>query len=106
MSKPMNSTLSEILGHPATLAPSLEEVKANYAQVVAEVEAELGPQVPARLVGRGRPRKGIQVEATHTHSLRLADSVWQSMAAKARASGISLNQAASLALMEWASLAA
>ncbi len=101
MNKPKNLTLSEILGHPAVLGPSLEEIQANYSKIVAEVEAASGPQVPARLHGPGRPPKGSQVLPTTTHCLRVPDPIWESLNQKARAAGISLNQAAQLAFIEW-----
>jgi hypothetical protein len=94
-------TLSEILGHPAVLGPSLEEIQANYAKIVAEVEAASGPQIPARLHGPGRPPKGAQVLPTTTHCLRVSDPIWARLNQKARAKGISLNQAAQLAFIEW-----
>lgn len=101
MSKPKNLTLSEILGHPAALGPPLEEIQANYSQIVEEVEAESGPQVPARLHGPGRPPKGTRVIPTTTHCLRVPDPVWESLNRKARTAGISMNQAAQLAFLEW-----
>jgi len=101
MTKPKHLTLSEILGHPAALGPSLEEIQANYPRIVAEVEAESGPQVPARLHGPGRPPKGTHVVPTTTHCLRVADPIWERLNQKARAAGISLNQAAQLAILEW-----
>lgn len=101
MTKPRNQTMSEILGHPVTLGPTLEVIQADYPRIVAEVEAELGPHVPARLHGRGRPRRGAEVVPTRTHSLRLADPLWEELARKARTLGVSLNQAAQMALQEW-----
>jgi hypothetical protein len=68
---------------------------------VAEVEKQAGPQVPARLHGRGRPTKGTRVLPTTTHCLRVADPIWESMSQKAQAAGISLNQAAQLAFLGW-----
>jgi len=101
MTKRKDLTLSEVLGHPATLGPSLEEIQANYDQIVMEVEKDCGPQVPARLHGPGRPPKGTRVLPTTTHCLRVPDPIWERLNLKARASGISLNQAAQLAFLEW-----
>jgi hypothetical protein len=101
MTKRKEMTLSEILGHPAATGPSLEEIQANYPQIVAEVERASGPQVPARLPGPGRPAKGTRTVPTTTHCLRVADPIWESLSQKAHAAGISLNQAAQQALLEW-----
>ena len=83
--------------------PTLAHLQANFARIAAEVEAEAGPQVPALLQSRGRPRKGVKTEATATHSLRVPDALWAILEAKAKRTGISLNQAANLAILEWAS---
>ena len=48
-----------------------------------------------------RPPKGTHVVPTTTHCLRVADPIWERLNQKARATGISLNQAAQLAILEW-----
>jgi|GEM_PF-6260444 predicted HicB family RNase H-like nuclease len=81
--------------------PSVAELVAGFDEEVARVEAKFGPQVQGRMVGPGRPRKGMTLEPTGTHSLRVPDAVWDAMKAKAAAAGVSLNQAANLAMLEW-----
>ena len=99
--KPKPMTFEEA-SKRAGVGPSLKEIRANYDQIVKEVEAELGPHVPTRLHGRGRPRKGSTVAPTRTHSLRIADSTWEAVSESAKKDGISVNQAAQIALIEWA----
>jgi len=82
--------------------PTVEELLAGFDAEVARLEAKFGPQVPGRMVRPGRPRKGTRMEPTGTHCLRVPDSVWNAMKAKAEAAGVSLNQAANLAMLEWA----
>ena len=82
--------------------PTVAEMEANIDQEATWAESHYGPQVRGHLTGRGRPRKGVVVEPTHTHSLRLPDSVWSTLETKAQSAGLSLNQAANLALLEWA----
>jgi predicted HicB family RNase H-like nuclease len=101
MTRPRNQTMTEILGEKPVIGPPLDYLQAHYKEIVAESEAVIGPQVPARLQGRGRPPKGHAVEPTRTHSLRVGDVLWKALEAKAQAAGISLNQAAQLAFAEW-----
>ena len=81
--------------------PTVEELLAGFDEEVARVEAKFGPQVHGRIVRPGRPRKGTVTEPNGTHSLRVPDSVWDAMKAKAALAGVSLNQAANLAMLEW-----
>ena len=96
------TTLDEAIRKAQKDGHTHETVQANYASQVKEVEAELGPQVPALLTPQGRPRKGQSVEAAEIHALRVKPSVWQDFASKAKAAGLTPNAAAQLALMEWA----
>lgn len=82
--------------------PTLKHLQANFAEIAAEVETQVGPQVPALLQGRGRPRKGQILEPTATHSLRIQNALWAALESKASLAGLSLNQAANLAILEWA----
>ena len=82
--------------------PTIEELVAGFDEEVARVEAKFGPQVQGRIVRPGRPLKGTTVVPTGTHCLRVPDPVWAAMKAKAAATGVSLNQAANLAMLEWA----
>jgi len=62
----------------------------------------LGPDVPARLIRpRGRPRKGVTVEAGKVHTVRVPDSLWSAARKKADQLGVSVNAALQLALRDW-----
>jgi predicted HicB family RNase H-like nuclease len=80
----------------------VDELIAGFDAEVMRVEARFGPQVEGRIVRPGRPRKGTIMEPTSTHSLRVQNTLWEAMRAKAEAAGLSLNQAANLAILEWA----
>jgi len=82
--------------------PSAGELEAHLDQEAAWAESKYGPQITGRLTRPGRPPKGTQVEPTAPHSLRVQDSVWSALTTKAKAAGITVNQAAQIALMEWA----
>ena len=82
--------------------PTLAELEANIEQEVSWAESNFGPQVTGRLTKPGRPAKGAIVEPTRPHSLRVQDSIWQALSYKAQMAGLSVNQAAQLALLEWA----
>ena len=101
------------LGKPITLDEAIlraredqhthDQVRANYAQVVADVEAELGPQVPALVLRRGRPRKGEQAETVQVKAIKMPPSFWETFQAQAEASGMNLHAAMRAALVEWSS---
>ena len=82
--------------------PTLAELEANIEQEVSWAESNFGPQVTGRLTKPGRPAKGAIVEPTRPHSLRVQDSIWQALSYKAKMAGLTVNQAAQLALLEWA----
>ena len=81
--------------------PTVAEVLAGLDAEVAMMEAKFGPQVSGRLTGRGRPKKGTQVEPTVPHSIRIQPSVWELMKDRASALGISTNAAFQLAAKDW-----
>ena len=83
-------------------APTLEELEANFDQEVAWAEQNFGPQIVGRLTRPGRPRKGATIEPTQPHSLRVQASIWHAVSTKAKKAGLTVNQAAQLALLEWA----
>lgn len=87
---------------PLAKRPTSAEVEANFEQEVAWAESNYGPQIPGRLTGRGRPRKGTTVEPTEPHSIRIQPSLWAVVQAQAQALNISTNAALQLALRDWA----
>jgi predicted HicB family RNase H-like nuclease len=82
--------------------PTLADLEANLEQEASWAEQQFGPQVTGRLTKPGRPAKGVVMEPTRPHSLRVQDSIWQALSNKAQLTGLSVNQAAQLALLEWA----
>jgi len=82
--------------------PTLAELEANIEQEASWAEKNFGPQITGRLTKPGRPTKGAVIEPTRPHSLRVQDSIWQALSYKAQKAGLSVNQAAQLALLEWA----
>lgn len=84
-----------------TKLPTVAELEANFDKEAAWAEDHYGPQLTGRMVGRGRPRAGAQVEPTVPHSIRIQPSVWNLAKARAKALGISTNAAFQLAVCEW-----
>ncbi len=82
--------------------PNLAALESNFDKESAWAEASYGPQVMGRLTRPGRPPKGATIEPTQPHSLRVQASIWQAVSAKANKAGLTVNQAAQLALLEWA----
>lgn len=78
----------------------VEEIEKNFKREAARVDRRYGPHVPP-LVPRGRPRKGSKVEKSASHSVRMAESVWDAARAQAKALGITTNAAVRLAVIEW-----
>lgn len=52
-------------------------------------------------VGRGRPKKLLEVGSTHPRSVRFPDAVWKQIEARARAKGMSLHAALRAAILAW-----
>ena len=82
--------------------PSLASIEANSDKESSWAEANYGPQVKGRLTRPGRPPKGTIIEPTQPHSLRVQASIWLAVSTKAKKAGLTVNQAAQLALLEWA----
>ena len=82
--------------------PTVKDLEENFEVEAAWAERNYGPQIPGRLTRPGRPRKGSNIEPTQPHSLRVQDSIWVALSEKAKKTGLTVNQAAQLALLEWA----
>ncbi|WP_005037896.1 hypothetical protein [Holophaga foetida] len=85
----------------ANKKPSFKELEANFEEEAAWAEKKYGPQVVGRLTKPGRPPKGSTIEPTTPHSLRVQESIWQALTIKAQKAGLTVNQAAQLAILEW-----
>jgi hypothetical protein len=96
-------TLDEMVAKAKNDHHTHDYVRANYAQVVTEVEAELGPQVPAMTLRRGRPRKGELPETVQVKSIKMTPDFWKAFQAQADAAGMNLHAAMRAALVEWTS---
>ena len=96
-------TLDEMLARAKKDNHTHDYVQANYAKVVAEVEAEYGPHVPAMILRRGRPRKGEVAETVQVKSIKMTPDFWEAFQAQAEAEGLNLHAAMRAALVEWAS---
>ena len=86
----------------STKRPTLKELEANFGREADWAEKNYGPQVLGRLTRPGRPPKGAVIEPTQPHSLRVQASIWLAVSTKAKQAGLTMNQAAQLALLEWA----
>lgn len=82
--------------------PTVLEIESQLEEEVAWAESKYGPQVTGRLTKPGRPPKGATIEPTKPHSLRVQESIWEAVSRKAKMAGLTVNQAAQLALLEWA----
>lgn len=52
-------------------------------------------------VGRGRPKKLLEVGKTHPRSVRFPDAVWASVEARAKQRGMTVHAALREAIMAW-----
>ena len=82
--------------------PTLTSLEANFDKEASWAEEQFGPQFTGRMTKPGRPARGTVMEPTRPHSLRVQDSIWLAVTHKAQEAGITVNQAAQLALLEWA----
>ena len=57
-------------------------------------------------VGRGRPRKILEVGGTRPRSVRFPDVVWKQIAARAKAKGLTVHAALREAILAWLEAAA
>lgn len=84
---------------PPVFVP-VKKVEKNFGREAAEADRRYGPHVPP-LVPRGRPRKGVKVEKSATHSVRMPKFVLGAARVRARSLGITTNAAIQLAVIEW-----
>ena len=82
--------------------PDFATLEANFAEESAWAETNYGPQVIGRLTRPGRPPNGATIAPTQPQSLRVQASIWLAVSTKAKKAGLTVNQAAQLALLEWA----
>ena len=75
----------------------IEELRANYPQIVKEVEEKYGPP----LTPRGRPKRGSIIEKSRMRSIRMKDALWEAIKEHAKAAGLTPNAAMQLAALEW-----
>ena len=57
-------------------------------------------------VGRGRPKKHLEVGGTRPRSVRFPDVVWEQIEARAKAKGMTLHAALREAILAWLKTAA
>ena len=57
-------------------------------------------------VGRGRPKKLLEVGGTRPRSVRFPDAVWKQIEARAKAQGMTLHAALREAILAWLKVAA
>jgi hypothetical protein len=73
----------------------------RYAEEVAALEREFGPQVPAFLCLKGRPRKGAASTPVQPRVVKMPPAFWKAMGELAEASGLTLHAAMREALLKW-----
>ena len=57
-------------------------------------------------VGRGRPRRLLEVGGTHPRSVRFPDAVWDQIEVRAKAKGLTVHAALREAIIAWLEAAA
>ncbi len=57
-------------------------------------------------VGRGRPKRFLEVGGTHPRSVRFPDAVWKQIETRAKAKGVSVHAALREAIIAWLEAAA
>ncbi len=78
----------------------IADLEKDFGKEAAWADARYGSHV-ARITKPGRPKKGIKIETTQPHSIRVPDRVWRSLQMRAKENGLSTNAALQLAAMEW-----
>ena len=80
--------------------PTIEELDATCAQDAAWFEKHLGPDVP-RITPRGRPKNHAKTAKSLVKAVRLKESVWESLKARAKEEHLTTNAALQLAILDW-----
>jgi hypothetical protein len=98
-------TLAEALEDAKGKGRTIEEIQANYAQTVKEVEAEYGPHVPSLILHllpkKGRPKAGETVEPVKTKSIKMSPALWDKIGALASKRGLSVHALVKTVLLEF-----
>jgi macrodomain Ter protein organizer (MatP/YcbG family) len=89
-------TLEDVLKDASRAgAPTAAEIQANYAQIVEEVEALYGPDVPSLVLHLmpkiGRPKNGEAVEPVKTKSIKMPPALWDKIGNLASKQGLTLH---------------
>ncbi len=96
---PMTLEAFQALG-PERGLPKAELGK-RYAEDVAALERDYGPQIPAFLCHKGRPRKGVASASVQPRVVKMPPAFWKTMGDLAEASGLTLHAAMREALLNW-----
>lgn len=81
--------------------PAGEMGKDDEADIAA-LAREYGPQRPAFLCTKGRPRKGTLATPVQPRVIKMSPAFWETMGALAEESGLTLHAAMRQALVKWA----
>jgi len=98
-------TLEEAIAESKGKAPSLDYIRANFGQIVKEVEAEMGPQVPSlylhHLPKRGRRKADDECDPVVGKTIKMSVAFWDDFKKVAAKEGVSLHSAIRTALLEY-----
>jgi len=79
----------------------LTELGSNFAEDVEALERDYGPQVPAFLCRKGRPRKGAEPSPVQPRVVKMPPAFWTVMSRLAEERGLTLHGAMREALLQW-----
>jgi hypothetical protein len=91
-------SLKEMTDNERIELTSLATLRKDFPKIAADAERRFGPHVSLR---RGRPRKGERATGTVAKTVKQTPGFWKTMAAKAKARGLTLHEAMRQALGEW-----
>jgi len=77
------------------------ELGHDHAEAAAAIEVDFGPDLPAFLGRKGRPRKGTIATPVQPRVVKMPPAFWIRMTELAAASGLSLHGAMREALLKW-----